>query len=82
MIFTTKGCIFRTNNILLVLFFLHLLLRTDQIFNEKRFTMNTKRLFFGICTCLILMAASCTPNSTADDQLYEDGVDKNKIIIK
>ncbi|MGB5479565.1 MAG: hypothetical protein WBM91_00690 [Eudoraea sp.] len=44
--------------------------------------MNTKRLFFGICTCLILMAAACTPNSTADDQLYEDAVDKKDIIIK
>ncbi len=40
--------------------------------------MNTKKLFFGICTCLILMAAACTPN-TADDQLYENGVDKSKI---
>ena len=82
MIFTLKGYIFPTNNNLLVLFFLHLLLRTDQIFNEKLFTMNTKRIFFGICTCLILMAAACTPDSTADDQLYEDAVDKKDIIIK
>jgi len=82
MFFTIKGCIFPTNNKMLVLFFLHLLQRTNQIFNEKRFTMNTKRLFFGICTCLILMAAACTPNSTADDQLYENGVDKDKIILK
>jgi len=28
------------------------------------------------------MAAACTPNSTADDQLYENGVDKDKIILK
>jgi len=28
------------------------------------------------------MAAACTPNSTADDQLYEDAVDKKDIIIK
>jgi hypothetical protein len=45
--------------------------------------MNTKRLLFGICTCLILMAAACTPNSTSEDQqLYENGVDKSKIIIE
>jgi len=40
--------------------------------------MNTKKVLFGICTCLILMAAACTPN-TADDQVYENGVDKSKI---
>ncbi|WP_297702495.1 hypothetical protein [uncultured Eudoraea sp.] len=44
--------------------------------------MNTKRTLFGICTCLILMAASCTSNSTADDQLYEDAVEKKDIILR
>ncbi len=82
MIFTVKGCIFPTNNNLVVYFFLHLLLRANQIFNEKRITMNTKRTLFGICTCLILMAASCTSNSTADDQLYEDAVEKKDIILR
>jgi hypothetical protein len=28
------------------------------------------------------MAAACTPNSAADDQLYEDGIEKEKIILK
>lgn len=41
---------------------------------------NTKKIFAGICTCLILMAASCTPNDSAEDQqLYDHGVDKTKI---
>lgn len=53
----------------------------NQIFNEKRITMDTKKLFFGICACLVLMASACT-DSASDDQLYEDGVDKTKIIIK
>jgi len=44
--------------------------------------MNTKRTLFGICACLILMAAACTSNSTADDQLYEDGIEKERIILK
>jgi hypothetical protein len=43
--------------------------------------MNTKKIFFGLATILILMAASCTPN-TADDQAYEQGIDKKDIIIK
>jgi hypothetical protein len=55
----------------------------NQIFNEKLFTMSTKKLFFGICTCLILMAAALTPDNTIEDQLlHKDGVDKTKIIIK
>jgi hypothetical protein len=53
----------------------------NQIFNEKLITMDTKKLLFGICTCLVLMASACT-DSSADDQIYEDGVDKSKIIIK
>ncbi len=44
--------------------------------------MNTKRILFGICTVLSLIAASCTPNTADDDQLYEQGVDKRKIILK
>ncbi|WP_276392390.1 hypothetical protein [Eudoraea chungangensis] len=42
--------------------------------------MDTKKLFFGICTCLVLMASACT--DSASDDLYEDGVDKRKIHIK
>jgi len=42
--------------------------------------MNTKKIIAGICTCLILMAAACTPNTTAEDeQLFEQGVDKSKV---
>ena len=45
--------------------------------------MNTKKLFYGLVTCLVLMAAACTPTSTAEeDDLYLDGIDKNKIILK
>ncbi len=41
--------------------------------------MNTKRILFGLCTCLVLVvAASCTPN-TADDQVYEQSLDKTKV---
>ncbi len=41
--------------------------------------MNTKRILFGLMACavLTLTAISCTPN--ADDQAYEQGVDKTKI---
>jgi len=43
--------------------------------------MKMKRLLFGVIACVTLMAVSCEPNSTTDeDQLYEQGVDKTKII--
>jgi len=43
--------------------------------------MKMKRLIFGLLACVTLMAVACEPNSTADeDQLYEQGVDKTKII--
>ena len=39
-----------------------------------------KKILFGLVACISLMALSCEPNSTADeDQLYEQGVDKTKI---
>jgi len=44
--------------------------------------MNTKKILFGLSTVLILMAAACTPNTAEDDQVYEQGVDKTKIILK
>ena len=43
--------------------------------------MNMKKLLFGICAFLILVAAACT-SDTADDQLYENGVDKTKVTTK
>lgn len=55
----------------------------NQIFNEKLLTMSTKKLFFGICTCLILMAAALTPDNTVEDQLLQkDGIEKSKIKLK
>jgi len=42
--------------------------------------MKIKRLLFGILACVTLMAVSCEPNSTAEeDQLYEQGIDKTKL---
>ncbi len=40
--------------------------------------MNTKKILAGVFTCLILMAASCTTD-TADDNAYEEGVNRSKI---
>jgi hypothetical protein len=44
--------------------------------------MNTKKIFFGLATILILTAAACTPNTADDDQVYEQGVNKKDIILK
>ncbi|NNL01840.1 MAG: hypothetical protein HKP39_06155 [Eudoraea sp.] len=45
--------------------------------------MNTKRILFGLATCLVLVAAaSCTPNTAEDDQLYEQSLDKTKVTKK
>lgn len=42
--------------------------------------MKMKRLFFGILACGLLMATSCEPNNTTDeDQLYEQGLDKKNV---
>ncbi len=42
--------------------------------------MKMKRLIFGLLACVTLMAVSCEPNSTAEeDQLYEQGIDKNNL---
>jgi hypothetical protein len=42
--------------------------------------MKMKRLIFGILACVTLMAVSCEPNSTAEeDNLYEQGLDKTKL---
>jgi len=43
--------------------------------------MNTKKLFFGLATVLILMAAACTPNTAEDDQVYEQTVEKKNIRV-
>ncbi len=42
-----------------------------------------KRLIFGLLACVTLMAVSCEPNSTTDeDQLYEQGIHKDKLTKK
>ncbi|MGB5666456.1 MAG: hypothetical protein WBM53_06395 [Maribacter sp.] len=42
--------------------------------------MKMKRLIFGLMACVTLLAVSCEPNSTADeDQLYEQGIHKDKL---
>ena len=41
-----------------------------------------KRFVFGLLACVTLMAVSCEPNNTAEeDQLYEQGIDKHKARI-
>jgi hypothetical protein len=44
--------------------------------------MNTRRVLFAIAAFLVLAASACTPNTAEDDQVYEQGVDKTKIILK
>lgn len=40
-----------------------------------------KKLVFALLASVTLLAVSCETNSTADDdQLYEQGVDKSKLI--
>ena len=42
--------------------------------------MNTKKIIFAVLASASLLAASCTPNTSAeDDQLYEQGIRKDKI---
>ena len=42
--------------------------------------MNTKKIIFAVLACATLLAISCSPNTTAeDDQLYEQGIDKRTI---
>lgn len=42
--------------------------------------MKTKRIIFGLMACLLLVAVSCEPNTTAqEDDLYEVGIDKSSV---
>lgn len=45
--------------------------------------MKMKRLVFGLLACFTLMAVSCEPNSTAEeDQLYDNQtIDRTKIKV-
>ncbi|QLG47068.1 hypothetical protein [Costertonia aggregata] len=40
--------------------------------------MTTKKIVFAVLASVSLLAASCTSNTSADDELYEQGIDKNK----
>ena len=41
--------------------------------------MKAKRFIFGLLACVTLLAVSCEPNNTAEeDELYEVGIDKSK----
>ncbi|WP_171037044.1 hypothetical protein [Maribacter algarum] len=41
--------------------------------------MKAKRFIFGLLACVTLLAVSCEPNNTAEeDDLYEVGLDKTK----
>lgn len=44
--------------------------------------MNTRKILFGIFALTILVVSACTSNSAEDDALYENGIDKNKVILK
>lgn len=44
--------------------------------------MRMKKLLFGLMACGLLLAVSCEPNNTSDeDTLYKDGVEKSDISI-
>ncbi|MBM1106980.1 hypothetical protein JQC67_12585 [Aurantibacter crassamenti] len=42
--------------------------------------MNAKKIIFGMLACLTLVAVSCEPNTSAqDDEVYEVGIRKDKV---
>lgn len=43
--------------------------------------MNTKKLIFAVLASATLLAISCSPNTTSDDdQLYDQGIDRKKMV--
>lgn len=44
--------------------------------------MNTKKVLFGFMAVLLLVAVSCSPNTSSDDEVYEQGIKKGKLIDK
>ena len=43
--------------------------------------MNTTKLYYGLLAILVLLIAACTPTSTSEeDELYEVGIRRDKII--
>ena len=50
------------------------------ILTKNLIKMKAKRFIFGLLACVTLLAVSCEPNNTADeDDLYEVGVDRTKL---
>lgn len=44
--------------------------------------MKAKRFIFGLLACVTLLAVSCEPNNTAEeDELYEVGIEKKHIRV-
>lgn len=42
--------------------------------------MKAKRFIFGVLACVTLLAVSCEPSNTSEeDDLYEVGIDKKSI---
>lgn len=42
--------------------------------------MKAKRFIFGLLACVTLLAVSCEPSNTADeDELYEVGIEKKHL---
>ena len=42
--------------------------------------MNTRKLILGIAMCCAVLAMSCSQSTAEDDGIYENGVDKTKLI--
>ena len=41
--------------------------------------MNTRKFFYGIMACAILMGAAACTDDSADSSLYENGIDRSKV---
>lgn len=42
--------------------------------------MNTKKVVFGLLTFSLFLFAACTDSSVSEDSVYDQGVDRTKII--
>ncbi len=73
----------------MILTFLVNLINTNYVFLHHEstlfliktlFKMKAKKIIFGLMACLVLVAVSCEPNNTSDeDDLYEVGIRKDKV---
>ncbi len=58
-------------------------MRKSPILTKNLMKMKAKRFIFGLLACVTLLAVSCEPNNTAEeDDFYEVGVDKSKLTKK